>query len=287
MEEDILKISEDIVVSSTFKKIQSKNLFSSAMKIDKKNEETCNNLSKDFENNQNNSYNINNASLDFDEELYFEDFEDEDSNILLDKNIEKHNGEKLPLKEYGLDYFLEENKSKDNALLPIDSENVKEENSFFDIGENLDSCDNAFELYSQKELNYDFDNKEDKYYLNNNDKKDLFAQEKSKNTLLQSKSNFDIGNIYYSDYNDETIISNTSVDDKKNLVNKKEIEKNEHLNDNKSFYELNVEEMPNRRNLLKELYKDDLVGSTEQNGVQKQKTKEIKVLGKIFKRSEK
>lgn len=281
MEETNFQITENIEVSSTFRKIQSKNLFSNARKIDKKIEETCNNLSKDFENNRNNSYNINNASLNLNGEFYFED---KDPNIFDDKNIEEHNGENTPLKDGGFSCFLEKDKSKDNNLLSIDIKKEKEEDVLFNIGENLDYLnyyDEDFKVNSQKDLNYNCDAKKSIDTLKHNEKKDLFTQEESKDTLLRSKSSFDIGNIYHNDYNDETIISNTSVDDKK------DVKKGERINDNKSFYELNVDEMPNRKNLLEELYINNSVESTEQNRAEKQKTKEIKILGKIFKRSEK
>lgn len=281
MEETNFQITENIEVSSTFRKIQSKNLFSNARKIDKKIEETCNNLSKDFENNRNNSYNINNASLNLNEEFYFED---KDLNIFDDKNIEEHNGKNAPLKDGGFSCFLEKDKSKDNNLLSIDIKKEKEEDVLFNIGENLDYLnyyDEDFKVNSQKDLNYNCDAKKSIDTLKHNEKKDLFTQEESKDTLLRSKSSFDIGNIYHNDYNDETIISNTSVDDKK------DVKKGERINDNKSFYELNVDEIPNRKNLLEELYINNSVESTEQNRAEKQKTKEIKILGKIFKRSEK
>lgn len=277
MEETNFQITENIEVSSTFRKIQSKNLFSNARKIDKKIEETCNNLSKDFENNRNNSYNINNASLNLNGEFYFED---KDPNIFDDKNIEEHNGENTPLKDGGFSCFLEKDKSKDNNLLSIDIKKEKEEDVLFNIGENLDYLnyyDEDFKVNSQKDLNYNCDTKKSIDTLKHNEKKELFTQEESKDTLLRSKSSFDIGNIYHNDYNDETIISNTSVDDKK------DVKKGERINDNKSFYELNVDEMPNRKNLLEELYINNSVESTEQNRAEKQKTKEIKILGKIFK----
>lgn len=257
MEENILEINENIEVSSTFKKIQSKNLWDNVREIDKKNGETCNNLGKDFENNRNNGYNIDNVSLDSEEGFYFED---EDLNTFDDKGIQECMEKSLKSKDCNSEHSLEKDKVKYNGLSLTDDKVVKKEDYLLGVGENPSYCNNKNNGY--------------------------FAREESKDTLQQSKSNFDIGNIYDSDYNGETIISNASVDNKKNLA-KEELKIHEHTNDNKNFYELNMDEMPNRKNLLEELYKDELMESTEQNRMQKQKTKEIKILGKIFKRSEK
>lgn len=254
MEEIDFEIDENIKVSNIFKNFQNKNIYTDIYE-NNDNKQDYNNLSKDFENNLNNSYNINNTLISTDEDFYMFD----------DKEV---------------DDVSKQEKINSNTV----NEKYNKENVYIDID------DNTIEKSSQKELNCDNDNIYNINHLNFNDENDFFDKEESKDTLLQSKNSFDIGNIYDRDYNYETIIFTASVDSKKEESQKNKIEKVEkveHDNDNKNFYELNIDEIPDRKSLLEQIYKEDLTKSTEQNKIKKQKTKDIKILGKIFKRSEK
>lgn len=251
MEEIVFEIEDDIKVSNIFKSFQNKNIYTDIYE-NNDNKQDYNNLSKDFENNSNNSYNINTTLISTDEDFYMFDDKDIDD---TSKN-EKINSD-----------IVNKTYNKENVSTAINNNIIKKS--------------------SQKELNCDNDNIYNINHLNFNDENEFLKEEESKDTLLQSKNSFDIGNIYDSDYNYETIIFNASVDSKKEESQKNKIEEIEHNNDNKNFYELNVDEIPDRKSLLEQLYKEDLTKSTEQNKIKKRKTKDIKILGKIFKRSEK
>lgn len=248
MDEIDFEIEEDIKVSHIFKKFQNKNTFNDI--IEDKIEENNDSLNKDFENNVNNIYNINNTLFNTDEDFYIE-YEDDDE---------------LKKTEITIDNINIENKKKDEFL------NLEEDD--------LNSYKNNLKKASYEELKSDLNNM---YNINNF----KFDDNENKDSLLESKNKFDIGNIYNSDYNDETIVFNVSVDLNKDEFQRNKIENKEHSNDSKDFYTLQVDEIPNRKNLLEKIYEKDLNPSTEQNKSNNKKTKHINILGKIFKRSEK
>lgn len=118
--------------------------------------------------------------------------------------------------------------------------------------------------------------------------KDAFLnKDKTKSNLTESKNSFDIGNILYRDYNEKTKSSISPVDA---LEEKKEYSnENNHSNEYRDFYDININEMPNRESLLKELYAEEdeynrSKGATAKKGVEKNRVKGSNILGKIFKR---
>ena len=123
MEEADVIVANNIKVSSTFKKLPIKDLIDNVNELNKKNDKYCNNLGKDFENNRNNSYNIDN-DIDNDVDFYFED-------------------EKINISS-------SENKSSHVNTLLIDNDGLKE-GVLSNIGENLGCYNDDFEIYSKKQ----------------------------------------------------------------------------------------------------------------------------------------
>lgn len=144
------------------------------------------------------------------------------------------------------------------------------------------------------DLNIDIDmdldlNIEMNYFNELKNKDEYNTDTVNKTEEYESKSHFNIGNIHHKDYNDG-IISNNLSKNELNLENKKLLEEEKQLNSNedKSFYELNLESMPDRNKIIEELYEDELTDSSKKsNGYYKEKSKSMNILGKLLKRSEK
>lgn len=207
-------------------------------------------LEKDFLNNSHNIYSDSNIYSNIETNLIIEENIKLKTQDLQLENLNNERNEKI--NNYNI------NLSNSSIDLSQNDETITKEKSFkFDIDFNLDSFEISLDTNNSNE------------YIDN------------KINQSKSKSNFNIGNINHKDYNDE-IIPNTLVDSSKTGIKQKD--DSIILNEKKSFYELNLEDMPDRTNLLKELYKDELNQPTKENGENQSKSN---ILGKLFKRSEK
>lgn len=169
-------------------------------------------------------------------------------------------------KERGYSYNIEKDNKREieNKILDNPGDILKSQNNTKTDIENLDKNNNDLSVKNT--------------FLNKN---------RSKNNLSESKSSFNIGNIFDRDYNEKTKSSISPVDA---LEEKEEYSnENNHSNEYRDFYDININEMPNRENLLKELYAEEdeynrSKGATAKKGVEKNRVKGSNILGKIFKR---
>lgn len=132
-----------------------------------------------------------------------------------------------------------------------------------DFDEELLGFEKKVKEFNEKKysrLNKDFENNlNNSYNISDNEQnlsKEEHSLEEDKNALRESKNNFDIGNIYFKDYNDEKVVSEVSSIDE---VTSPE-ESNKDMYTNKDFYELDISYQPDRENILKSIYEE---GSSE------------------------
>lgn len=132
-----------------------------------------------------------------------------------------------------------------------------------DFDEELLGFEKKVKEFNEKKhskLNKDFENNlNNSYNISDNEQnlsKEEHSLEEDKNALRESKNNFDIGNIYFKDYNDEKVVSEVSSIDEVTYSE----ESNKDMYTNKDFYELDISYQPDRENILKSIYEE---GSSE------------------------
>lgn len=263
------------------------------------------NFTNNFEIEEDRGYNIDICT---DSEDRFAIKKEENISILehLDsRSAEKHNlfDEEYSLaKEIGFDLSLKNSeisctKHENNAyseVYPIKDSNTGILNSKEDdlrdienetIGNTIIGDTTNMDDYSYTHVvNTDISNNIDLKFISKTDKTDFD----------ESKSNFDIGNISYRDYNDITKSSMSLVDtfyEDKNVSADEYSKENNHTNEYRDFYDIEINEMPNRENLLRSIYEDDdddydyssSKRATAKKGVKKN-TANKSVIGKILKR---